>query len=577
MKKFKWFFKEYKKSYILALILMGLAMGADLVPPLVLGRTADGIGNGSLDLNGLYMMTGLLLASIIASYLLTFGYSYLLFRGTDLMGREARRKLVKKLLKQGPIFYEQNTTGSLMSKATNDVRSMQDMAGFGMMSMVMTTIYPLVILIVMALRVSFIMTLISVLPLVLIVFTTRKISPRLYGAYRKIHEYFDRLNELVLENVNGVRLVRAFNKEESEEERFNEVSNSYYRANMDQTKYSAALPAITKFIPGLSYVLAFLYGANLISKGSISLGDLVSFVSLLSLLIRPASTFGEFINVFQLASASMDRLGQIFSYKEDLVDREDAQAYPGGGDLVFKDFNFNFPDGSPGLKDINLSLGHGKTLGLVGRVGSGKTTFLKQILRLYPVDEESLYLGARPIEAYKEASIRDYLGYVPQDHILFSKSIRDNISFGRSYSDQEIMEAVRLADFAKDLRAMPRGLDTQVGERGVSLSGGQKQRLAIARALILDPEILILDDSLSAVDGKTEQNILANLAQARKGRTTLIAAHRLSGISHADEIIVFDKGRIVERGSHRDLVAKGGWYSSQYKAQKLGEDSHEEG
>lgn len=569
LKRFNWFIREYKISYIFSLLFMFAYMALDLVPPWLMGKTADLIAEGNLLMSDLYFYVGLTIGSIVIGYFLSFAYQYLMFRGTDLMGRETRRRLVKKLLRQGPIFYENNSIGSLMGKATNDVRNLQDVAGFGVMSLVMSTIYPLIIIGVMSYMVSFKMTILSVLPMILIVMFTRLAVSGLYQAHYRIQRAFDKLNEGVLENVNGVREIRAFNREDSERARFDERSEEYYQANMDQVKLAALFPAVTKLVPGISYIIAFVYGSHLISQSQLTLGALVSFTMYLNILIRPVSIFGEFVNVFQMAAASMDRIWEIWKHKEEVSDSENPKNYGGGEDLVFDDFSFSYSDSTQALKNIDVKISPGQTLGIVGKIGSGKTSFLKQILRLYPIDDRSIFLGDEPIESFSTSSIRDKIGYVPQDHILFSKSIKDNLTFGQSYSDEEIEKAIELADFKKDLDRMPKGIETMVGERGVSLSGGQKQRLSIARALLTDPEILILDDSLSAVDAKTEKNIISNLINERKGKTTLISAHRLSGIMHAEEIIVLDNGQITERGSHQELVDQEGWYYEQFQAQKL--------
>ncbi len=569
--KMRWFIKTYKKEYFIGMFLILINYVLVIIPPWMLGFTADKILKEELTKEGLFKYVFFLISVIIALYICSYFWGYLIFKGSDNIGRAARRNIVNKLLGQTPSFYELNSTGSLMGKATNDVRSLQDFGGYGMMALLDSTVYPIALIIIMVATVSWKLTLVAILPLPLVVVTSRFIGNKLYEVFDRVQQAFDGMNEAVLENVSGVRVIRAFVRESSEEKRFSEKASHLYKTNMEQVKWVAFFPLIGRIFPGFSYVITFAYGAYLIKTGDISLGNLISFTVYLNMITWPMFALGDFINVSEQASASMDRIQELLDYNEDMVDKKDAVMYNGDGDIVFKDFSFKYPGSKElNLNGINLEIKNGNTLGVVGKIGSGKTTLLKQLLRFYPVEENTLFMGGVPVENLITKSIRDRIGYVPQQHILFSKTVKENIELGKDdESNNLVIEAVEAADFKKDLELLPDGLDTMVGEKGVALSGGQKQRLSISRALIKDPEILIMDDSLSAVDASTEETIIENIKKDRVGKTTIIAAHRLSGIMHADEIIVLDNGRIVQRGTHNELVTQGGWYHEQFTIQQL--------
>lgn len=569
-KKFKWFIDTYRWQYFAAILATILFYILSYIPPWLIGETADGIRDKSLDLNGLYKNIGILLFVIVLSYILDFLSGYLFFKGTDLMGRNSRRNLVSKVLNQTPIFFEKNSTGSIMGKATNDIRMLQDMAGYGVLSFFESTLYTVGVAAIMAVLVSWKLTIVAIIPLLLVAYTSKKVGDILYGIYDKVQRAFDKLNDSVLENIAGVRVIRAFVREENQKERFSKKADDFYQENMKQVKYNSLFVLITRIFPGISYLLTFIYGAVLISRSEISLGNLISFVMYLNMLTWPMISLADFVNIAQQSSASMDRVQELLDYEEDMVDERGAVEYKGFEPIVFKDFSFKYPSQENTLlKNINLTIEPGTTIGVVGKIGSGKTTLLKQLLRLYPIDESSFIIGNRPVSHYTMNSIRRRTGYVPQQHILFSKTIRENILFGEEKSEEDLIQACKDADFLKDIELLKDGLDTLVGEKGVALSGGQKQRLSIARALIHDPEILILDDSLSAVDAKTEEAIIKNIKEKRKDKTNIIAAHRLSGIMHADEIIVLDDGEIVERGRHEDLLKAKKWYYEQFMIQQL--------
>ena len=614
--QYKWFLCDFGKVYIIASVTLLLNYVMALIPPWAIGYLADLIVAGRIQLNTFYNYMLILVVVIMLYYLVNYIWSYLVFLAADEISRAARRQLVTKYLKQNPTFFAKNSTGSLMGKATNDVEAIADMAGYGMMSFFDSTFYPLAVIFVMVFTVSWKLTFVAVLPLPLLIYSSKAIGKILYDRYFEAQQAFDEMNDKVLENIAGMRIIRAYDKGEEEISDFIKTAQNLYDKNMSLVRMSAFFGPVARVIGGVSMTVALAYGAMLISRQEISLGGLMSFLFYLDMLIWPMMAVGEFINVSQQGSASMERIQEILSYEEDVKFDSPAVNYSGNGSIEFKDLSFTYPEAeSPSLRHITLKLQPGETLGVVGKVGSGKTTLLKQLLRFYPQTEGKIMLGEKPLEIYSRLSLRRAIGYVPQQPFLFSRTIRSNIELGapegaelsaeeeaapatkyRPVIDPDnklglaafdesrgedadltadksagisIEEAIDLADFRKDLEQLPEGLETLAGEKGIALSGGQKQRITIARALMKDPEILILDDCLSAVDANTEETILGTMKAKRAGRTTLISSHRISAIMHADLIIVLDEGQIVESGTHQDLLAAGGWYMRQYERQKL--------
>lgn len=349
------------------------------------------------------------------------------------------------------------------------------------------------------------------------------------------------------------------------------MSETVYEKNMHTTKINALFGPITKVGTGISYVVALGYGAHLVSTEAMSLGQLVTFTVYLGLAVWPIFAIGELINVMQQGNASLDRVQETLRYEADVQNIAIPQTVAAPHAIGFDNLSFQYPMSQvKNLQQISLSLKKGQTLGIVGKTGAGKTTFLRQLLREYPIETGQLSIDGIDITSQTKEQLLDWIGYVPQDHVLFSRTIRENILFGKEdATEEELKQAIYAAYFEKDLAHLPMGLETLVGEKGVSLSGGQKQRVSIARALIKDPEILILDDSLSAVDAKTEAKIIENIQRERQDRTTIITTHRLSGIQHANMIIVLDEGQIVEQGTHEQLLSQQGWYKEQFDRQQL--------
>lgn len=563
--RFSWFLKKYYKRYFLGIFFLILSNIFGLMPPYIVGILTDKIVADGLVLDEFLKLLGIFLGVILLKYIVAFFWVYFIMSGSVQIEYLTRNRLLRKFLRQSQVFFEKNSTGSLMGKSTNDVDTIADYAGFGTLAMIDATVLPMAIIIVMAIAVDWRLTLFSILPLPLLAIMVLKIGDIIYERFAKVQVSFDRVNDTVLEDVSGIRLIRTFNLQKYREELFKEKAEKLKDESKKLVRYRAMIRSIQNIIPALTFIIAISYGSFLISRGEITIGNLVSFTYYLNILIWPMYALGEYINLRQRAFASMDRIQELWDYEEDMkegtLELEKSQT----PDILFEDFSFSYPESDLVLKDICVHLPKGKSLGVLGPTGSGKTTFLKQILAQYPADYNHLLIDGKPLDDYTFSSIRDHTAYIPQKNRIFSKTIGENIAFSKpEATEEEILEAVRLADFEKDLEEFPEKLDTLAGERGVSLSGGQQQRISLARAFLKDAEILLLDDALSAVDGTTEQNILRNMKSLQKEQTTIIACHRISQVMDCDEIIVLNHGHIVERGTHEELLENKQWYYRQF-------------
>ncbi|MDQ0155755.1 ABC transporter ATP-binding protein [Robertmurraya andreesenii] len=569
--KLSWFFKQYWIQYTLAIVLLIMASVLEVIPPYLLGSVIDVITAGEMTKAVLTNYVLIFIAIIVIGYLLNFVWQYRLFEGAINLQKIMRRKLMLQFLKMTPTFYEKNRTGDLMARATNDLNAVSITAGFGIMTLIDSTLYMGAIIFAMGFMISWKLTLFSMLPVPIMAILIQYLGKIVHERYMKAQDAFGELNDNVLESVAGVRVIRAYVQEKKDEVKFAEMAEDVYEKNMQTAKINALFNPITKIGTGISYVVALGYGAFLVSNGELTVGQLVTFNVYLGLAVWPIFAIGELINVMQQGNASLDRVQETLNYKADVQNTTKPIEVKTPGIIGFDDLAFQYPTSQiKNLQNISLRLSKGETLGIVGKTGAGKTTFLRQLLREYPLEQGQLNINGIDIAAQTKEQILDWIGYVPQDHVLFSRTIRENILFGKEdATEEELQEAIRLAYFEKDLENLPMGLETLVGEKGVSLSGGQKQRVSIARALIKEPEILILDDSLSAVDAKTETKIIQNIQNERRGKTTIITTHRLSSVQHADQIIVLDEGEIVEQGTHEELLRQNGWYKEQFDRQQL--------
>jgi len=570
-KKLSWFFKEQWKRYSIAILFLCLVNVLVIIPPKLVGMAIDDINQGTLTREGIGTYLLYLALVGIASYLFSYIWSYLLFGGAFLVERKLRSGFMGHLLKMTPTFYERNRTGDLMARATNDLKAISITAGFGILTLADSVLFTATILLVMGSTISWTLTFAAVLPLPIMAVMIQVFGNKIHQRFTDAQNAFGDLNDKVLESVAGVRVIRAYVQEREDEQSFDDMTEDVYKKNLEVAKIDSLFDPTISILVGISYLIGLGYGAYMVFQQSITLGNLVSFNVYLGMLIWPMIALGELINVLQRGNASLDRVQTTMAAHQDVKNEANVEAVSHPKEIIFDSVEFTYPSSKvTNLENISVAINRGDTLGIVGKTGSGKTTFVKQLLREYPLGKGILSIGNLPIEKLLIEDVRNWIGYVPQDHFLFSKSVKDNILFGKmDATDKELAEAIRLADFEKDLEMLPERLETMVGEKGVALSGGQKQRISIARALIKNPEILILDDSLSAVDAKTETTIITNIQRERVGKTTIITTHRLSSVQHAEWIIVLDQGKMIEEGTHEDLLQLQGWYWEQYERQQV--------
>ncbi|WP_323707834.1 ABC transporter ATP-binding protein [Mammaliicoccus sciuri] len=571
IKKLMWFFKDHWKRYSVAIILLLIANVVEVLPPWIVGQTIDKISDRSLTEQIYHQLVIIFIIVLFLSYIVNYIWRTLIFSGSQILESIMRRKLMQKFLSMSPTFFEKNRTGDLMAKSTNDLNQIRNTAGIGILTLIDSTTFMGTIILTMGITVSWKLTLFALIPLPLLAILEIELGKRIHKRYLVSQKSFGDMNDSVLESIEGVRVTRAYVQEDKLNKDFKNMTESVVEKFMNVEKMDAFFQPITIIITAMSQVIGIGYGAFLVNSGEMTIGGLISFTVYLNMLVWPMFSVGILINIMQRGNASIDRVEETLNEAETVLDVEN-KGMP-SHDIGMNSVVFKYPSSeSINLNNINIILGKGETLGIVGATGSGKTTLIKQILKEYPTGDGEIVLGETNINQISKSDLRSLIGYVSQENILFSRSIRDNIRFGKSdATDNEIKEAIKLAYFEKDIERLPQGLETLVGEKGIAISGGQKQRIAIARALIMDPKILILDDALSAVDAKTEKKIIQNIQKYRQGKTTIIATHRLSGVKHANQIVVMDHGEITESGTHDQLLQMNGWYKSQFERQRLKE------
>ncbi|WP_414055109.1 ABC transporter ATP-binding protein [Macrococcus equi] len=568
--KLSWFFKQEKKRYIIAIILLLCANITEIIPPWLIGKTIDYIQLKTLTKDKFTWIIVIFSITLMISYVINFLWRYLLFNGSQILESIMRRRMMAKFLTMSPGFYEKNRTGDLMAKATNDLSAIRQTVGFGILTLVDSTTYMLTIIATMTIAISWKLTLAALIPLPMLAYIEQRLGKKIHERYMISQDAFGEMNDSVLESIEGVRVTRAFAQEQQLVQQFRNMTADVVNKFIHVEKLDALFKPITIIVTSLSFMISLGYGSYLVNLGEISVGELITFNVYLNMLVWPMFAIGLLFNIMQRGNASLDRVMETLNTQD--VMQDNVSLIPNDHNVTFQAVSFKYPTSSKrNLKNINIKLNAGETLGIVGPTGSGKTTLIKQILKEYPMGEGFVKIGGLNLNQLSKVEVRKKIGYVSQENILFSKSIKENIKFGKDdATDAEIDEAVHLANFTEDIKRLPHGLETLVGEKGIAISGGQKQRISIARAMIKNPDILILDDSLSAVDAKTETAIIKNIQASRYGKTTIITTHRLSAVQHADLIIVLDNGEIIEFGKHDDLIKNNGWYKSQFDRQQLG-------
>lgn len=569
------FFVEHKWYYILGIVWLIIIDSIQLLVPQILRRATNLLQEGKLTYAGILkyglfiMLTGLGIA--IGRF---FWRNYIIGTSRKLE-YYLRKKLFGHLLTLSPNFFHTHKTGDLMAHATNDIHSIRHALGMGIVMFIDSVFLTLLTIVMMVRTTNFRLTIIALFTLPFISVIVRKFGKVIHRRFRQVQEAFSQLTDTTQESFAGIRVIKSFVQEDLVIEEFNKVNRNNFEKNLKLVRVHGIFYPLINYIAAISFFIVIIYGGRLVILDLITLGDFIAFNNYLNLLVWPMMAMGWVINFIQRGIASMERINALLDEKPEIVDSVNAKELNSvEGKIQFENVYFKYPTSKDYvLKDINFTIEPGQTLAIVGKTGSGKTTIVNLLLRLYDIEKGSILIDGINIKDIKLKSIRENIGYVPQDNFLFSTSIRDNIGFAfdKAIDEETMIHSSKLAQVYDNIIAFPNQFDTVLGERGVTLSGGQKQRVSIARALAKDSPILILDDSLSAVDTETEELILNGLKSVTNQKTTIIISHRISTVKDADEIIVIDEGEIIERGTHDSLLELNGLYRYLYEKQLLEE------
>ena len=550
-----------KKRIIIALIVSIASYYFTLYPTDRLSYIVDGIASGNIDFNGVVNEIIRIILAGIALYIVYFFKEYYTFIGYDKVIKDMTYDIQHDIYGHTPVFFNKFSIGEVISRSTNDITNyIAPLFGYGILLIFDGIIYNLFISMLIFNKSNFIYLLLIHIPLVIqtiYLVSRRKIQEKYYN---KMAKTMDEITEETLENVKGIRVIRAYSLLDKVRNSFVGKLRSYARSNEEYMKRTLVYQPLNTVSLATSYIIAVAGGFYFINLGMMTLGELISVCVVIGMIQWPYIALSELVIMIIEVRQATKRVLEISEEKADVNNELAESDFEFNSSIEFKDFNFGYEEGKNALENINFTINKGETIGVVGKTGSGKTTFIKQLLRLYPINENTLLLDGKGIERYYDYSVRDKIGYAPQEYQLFSKSIKENVLFYRYEQEDRLEEVLEQADIKKDISRFKDGVDTLVGENGLSLSGGQKQRLGIARALLSNPEILILDDSLSAVDSNTEKTIIENIKKTRKGKTNIIVAHRVSAVRHADKIVVLDNGKILNSGTHEELLECCDWY-----------------
>ena len=550
-----------KKRIFIALLASVASYYFTLYPMDRLSYIVDGISSGKIDFNGVVAEIVRIILAGIALYVVYFYKEYYTFIGYDKVIKDMTYNIQYDIYGHTPVFFNKFSIGEVISRSTNDITNyIAPLFGYGILLIFDGIIYNLFISILIFNKSNFIYLLLIHIPLVIqtvYLVSRRKVQEKYYN---KMAKTMDEITEETLENVKGIRVIRAYSLLDKVRDSFVGKLRSYAKSNEKYMKKTLVYQPLNTVSLAASYIIAVAGGFYFINLGMMTLGELISVCVVIGMIQWPYIALSELVIMIIEVRQGTKRILEISDIKADVNNELAESNFEFNSSIEFKDFNFGYEEGNNVLENINFTINKGETIGVVGKTGSGKTTFIKQLLRLYPVNENTLLLDGKGIERYYDYSVRAKIGYAPQEYQLFSKSIKENVLFYRYEQEDRLEEVLEQADIKKDISRFKDGIDTLVGENGLSLSGGQKQRLGIARALLSNPEILILDDSLSAVDSNTEKKIIENIKKNREGKTNIIVAHRISAVRHADKIVVLDNGKILNSGTHEELLECCDWY-----------------
>ncbi len=563
----KWFFRQHRFTYALALSMLFAVAMLNMAVPWFIGRAIDKLLETRDFSQAEFYLFALLGVSILV-YLLRYGWRRVLFGTSYQLGNILREQFYHRLLRQGQAFYNQHSTGDLMARATNDIDAVEMAAGEGILSGFDGLMTFILVLVMMFVFIDWQLAVLAILPFPFMGYGFYKLSNRIHHQFKDTLDSFSTLNEQAQQSVAGIRMIKSMGREAIEADKFERIAEQSAQSTYKVQRSEALFDPIIQLSLGAALLIALLMGGWQISSGNLTVGQLTSFTLYLSELIWPMYAFGWLMNILQRGNAAIGRLEELLNLPDSINDQGTTE--PAGYALAIEHVSFHYPEtGQPSLSNISLQVGENRVLGIAGATGAGKSTLLHLLMRYWEAEQGSIEVSGIPIQSIPLPALRNLYAYVPQDAFLFSMSIMENIRIGRSEaSDEDVHQAAKLAAIHDDILQFPEGYQTLVGERGVTLSGGQRQRISIARALISQAPILVLDDALSAVDIKTEKVIIEHLQQRRE-QTLIVVSHRLSAIERADEIVVLAHGEMIEKGTHRELIRQDGWYARMAAYQQM--------
>ncbi len=569
------YLRKYRGRILLGALMVLLTNLAVVTLPKVLGRAIDHLSGNTATSSDLFFFAALILALGVIEGFFRFWMRRVLIGVSRYIEYDLRNDLFRHLQRLTPRFYQEHSTGDVMSRSTNDLSAVRMVLGPGIMYS-FNTISMTVLTIGILLQIDARLACLSLIPLLLVSYSATYFGRKIHQRFEKIQEQFSTITTLAQENVSGIRVVKAYGQERASVRRFQEANQEYVKRSLALVRIWGVFYPLLTFLLGLSGMCLLWYGGRRVVSGSISIGELVAFMVYVTRLTWPTIALGWVINVVERGSASMSRINRILAQEPDVRDEATVAVEKLKGKLEVRNLSFSYGEINV-FKDLSFKVDPGQTVAIVGSTGSGKSTLVHLLCRLYPVPRETVFIDDIDINDLPLQKLRSRIGCVPQDSFLFSETIGQNISFGRPDAD---LERVRLAAWTSnildDIEELPEQMSTFVGERGITLSGGQKQRVAISRALLLEPDILVLDDSLSSVDTHTEERILERLSQELSNRTSILISHRISTVQKSDLILVFEDGQIIERGTHTELLGTGGPYAELHQKQLLREELESE-